>query len=188
MDEKRKALSRALIYRLVTMVICFSIIFIGYFIDDLKKEKLYSNSLKEGTKVYVNVMDITPDYTVSSSIENIKNDDRHYACLCHSEEGDKFYLYVDFSEYIDFYLGEYDYDDFNGSPTSLDFHPSLDLDAILERQNRPDYSDPISYNEAVQVHGRIRNADSLADNLSEKIGTDHVILYDYLVYDDFSTK
>ena len=188
MDDKRKAWGRAFIHQLIALVMCCSVIFLVYFIDGLKKEKAYSSSLKDGTKVYANIMDINPSYVSYPREGGALSEDRYYVCLCHSDEGEELYLYVKYPEYIDFYLGENDYDDFNGAPGGLKVQPKFDLDSILEERNRPDYFAPISYHEAVLVHGRIRDADSLADDLSEQIGMENVVLYEYLVYDDFSTE
>ncbi len=94
MNEKRKSAASYLVFIAIIIVLLFVVCFVivPYF-DSLKKEYPYSEDLKEFDKVYVDIKNLCPEFTLTNGT---------IIAVCLTTDGNKIYLYLSTNEYNSF--------------------------------------------------------------------------------------
>ena len=93
MKIRRSEAPSYIIFSLVVAFIIFGLLFgVLPALDKLKKEYPYSDDLKNGTKVYLDIIDLNPVYTAGATL----------ICKCHFLDGSEVWMLLNSSEYKSF--------------------------------------------------------------------------------------
>lgn len=160
MKINKKELPGFMVYQLIIIIVIFIILFfILPTMHKLKKEMMYTSGAEDGDKVYVDVVNLEPQYTVGEMLKkgqfSITN---NLVCLCQTTLGENVWVYMRIQEYEDF-EGAYSEESTFLGVTST-------------------WYGPISFENPIRIHGYVRDSDQLVENMSSRIDSQQVIKYE----------
>lgn len=106
---------------------------------------VFSQSAESGDDVYVDIVSIEPEYSISTEGSYTSTD---VACRCKTSDGKTVWVYMSVYQYNKY----------------------IDPDAKLSNSYSAEF-ETVRYSPAKRIHGEARKAEVLCDGLSEKTGT-----------------